>query len=259
MLRCYQIEHLHFVALLSKEFCSVGIQLAFGVGEYDRLVSLYRLKQRIAYNGAGFHGTGCTEHCNVSVESGILWHTDRFSLVLTEDDALRFFNGCYLQFFLHLLVAHPCGGAVDAVLAFGKSSRVILLAVELVVQFYVQENGAADHQKPEHALESARRERLRKADDWVPVDAFDGGFACKTACFHPFTVVGKQLSGDASDIEHRRKAQYDSKDNANRSFLVGQFYSSCFRPSSASTESMPMVLILTLGPRYSRRKGTWSG
>ena len=212
MLRGYEIVDLHIIPRISEHFRGVGIKLALAVCHDHGLAAPQRLKQRIADDRARLHGTGCAENGDMAVESGVLRHTDGFTVVLAENRTFGIRDRRYLQDFLHFFFVHPGCRAVDTGFASGKAAGVMLLPVKLIVELHIGEYGAGDHQNHQDAFDSIPAESRRKTDQWVPAYRLHRAFAGNTAAVHPRCVVAEQLAKHSAQIEQPDASQYGGDD-----------------------------------------------
>ena len=110
----YQIKNLHIIPILAEQLRGIRVKLALAVRDDHGLAALDVLKQGVADDGAGLHCAGCAEDGDVPVKSGVLWHTNRFPAVLTENGAFRLVDRIDLENLPHLRLGHPGCGPVDA-------------------------------------------------------------------------------------------------------------------------------------------------
>ena len=222
MLRGYEIIDLHIVARVSEHFRGIGIKLALAVGHDYGLAAPQRLKQRISDNRTRLHGTGCAENGNMAVESGVLRHTDGFSVVLAEDRTFGIRNRRYLQNFLHFFFVHPGCRAVDTGFASGKAAGIMLLPVKLIVKLHIGEDGAGDQQDHQDAFDPVHAESRRKTNQRVPAYRLHRALAGNAAAVHPRCVVAEQLAKHAAQIEQPDASQYGGDDNGYLAVFIVQ-------------------------------------
>ena len=201
MLRGYEIIDLHIVARVSEHFRGIGIKLALAVGHNHRLAAPQRLKQRISDNRTRLHGTGCAENGNMAVESGVLRHTDGFSVVLAEDRTFGSGDRGYFQNFLHFFFVHPGCRAVNTGFASGKAARVMLFPIKLIVKLHIGEDGAGDQQDHQDAFDPVPAESRRKTNQRVPAYRLHRAFTGNAAAVHPRCVVAEQLAKHTAQIK----------------------------------------------------------
>ena len=208
MLRGYEIVDFHIIFFVSEHFRGIGIKLALAVGYDHGLAAPQRLKQRIADDRARLHGTGCTENGDMAVESGVLWHTDGFTLVLAEDRTFGIGDRGYFQNFLHFFFVHPGCRAVDTGFASGKAAGIMMLPVKLIVKLHIGEDGAGDQQDHQDAFDPVPAESRRKTNQRVPAYRLHRVLAGNAAAVHPRCVVAEQLAKHAAQIEQPDASQY---------------------------------------------------
>ena len=129
----------------------------------------------------------------MAVQSGVLRHTDGFTVVLAEDRTFGIRDRRYLQDFLHFFFVHPGCRAVDTGFASGKAAGVMLLPVKLIVKLHIGEDGAGNQQDHQDAFDSIPAESRRKTDQWIPAYRLHRTFTGNAAAVHPRSVVAKIL------------------------------------------------------------------
>ena len=222
MLRIDQIEDLHVIPVFAKELRGIGVELTLAVRDDHGLAALDVLKQGVADDRAGLHGTGCAEDGDVPVQSGVLRHTDGLALILAEDRALGPVDRGDLQDLFHLILGHPACRAVDPGLSGRKASGILLLPAEAIMKADVQNERAADGQHPQQALEPVAGQQHRIADEGIQTYLLYGRFARKTSGLSPEIVVLHQLPEEPGKIAERRQRQYRNGDKEQALFLICQ-------------------------------------
>ena len=137
----------------------------------------------------------------MAVQSGVLRHTDGFTVVLAEDRTFGIRDRRYLQDFLHFFFVHPGCRAVDTGFASGKAAGVMLLPVKLIVKLHIGEDGAGNQQDHQDAFDSIPAESRRKTNQRVPAYRLHRALAGNAAAVHPRSVVAKQLAKHAAQIK----------------------------------------------------------
>ena len=210
MLRGYEIVDFHIIFFVSEHFRGIGIKLALAVGYDHGLAAPQRLKQRISDDRTRLHGTGCAENGNMAVQSGVLRHTDGFTVVLAENRTFGIRDRRYLQNFLHFFFIHPGCRAVDTGFASGKAAGVMLLPIKLIVKLHIGEDDAGNQQDHQDAFDPVPTESRRKTDQWVPAYRLHRAFTGNAAAVHPRSVVPEQLAKHSAQIEQPNTSQYGS-------------------------------------------------
>ena len=124
-----KIKNPHGISTIPQILAHAFIQFRFWVCENQGISPPDGLKNHISDKGPGFLTAAGAVNSKISIESGIAGEAYDLPLILSENNAVTFFNVGYdLQDVLHLLLCHEACRPICALVGIGEVAFVIFRA-----------------------------------------------------------------------------------------------------------------------------------